>query len=478
MRNLIHLKTKWKIAKLILLCLICLNGFESCTNGSAEINLPTFESSDPNQPVIFTDYSPKEGSMGTRLFITGQNFGTDISLINVTIGGEKAKIISSTGEIIYCQVPPRADEGAVEVEIKNIADESKNTHYVFEQQFTYKYNTAVATLCGVVDKDGKGMTVDGGFDVAGFANPMQMTFDDTGGERNIYLFDGFSTMRKINLDTEEASTIVTTSNCNWEVAMSFVWSADRDTLFTNNVNDASDSSPGFYYFLRDENFSVGYPGVGRRCIYMLLKNPVDHELFMLQTTTCTQFVSEYDSENNVWNIESKGTYGAFNAWCQYGVFHPSGKFAYIMARGHNCILKAYYDSENKKLENTFVFAGAWGPNGYEDGTGQQARFDQPIQGCFVKNEEYVKAGKEDVYDFYVTDYNNHCIRKITPEGIVSTYAGRGSWSTDEQRYGYIDGDLRQTARFKYPWGICYDETNQTFYISDSGNYRIRMIAIQ
>ena len=42
--------------------------------------------------------------------------------------------------------------------------------------------------------------------------------------------------------------------------------------------------------------------------------------------------------------------------------------------------------------------------------------------------------------------------------------------------GYVDGDLRQEARFNYPFGIHYDEVNKIFYIGDIENYRIRNIA--
>ena len=90
----------------------------------------------------------------------------------------------------------------------------------------------------------------------------------------------------------------------------------------------------------------------------------------------------------------------------------------------------------------------------------------------------VNAGKDDVYDFYLCDTGNHCIRKITPEGAVSTYAGRGTASADGKVDGYIDGDLRTEARFLEPTGIAYDEDNGTFYIADRGNKRIRFIAIE
>ena len=110
--------------------------------------------------------------------------------------------------------------------------------------------------------------------------------------------------------------------------------------------------------------------------------------------------------------------------------------------------------------------------------GSNARFSSPSQGVFVKNEDYVNAGKDDVYDFYLCDTGNHCIRKITPEGAVSTYAGRGTASADGKVDGYIDGDLRTEARFLEPTGIAYDEDNGTFYIADRGNKRIRFIAIE
>lgn len=46
---------------------------------------------DPSQPVVFTDFNPKEGGMRTRLYIEGSNFGSDPTKIHITIGGEKRK---------------------------------------------------------------------------------------------------------------------------------------------------------------------------------------------------------------------------------------------------------------------------------------------------------------------------------------------------------------------------------------------------
>jgi len=58
---------------------------------------------------------------------------------------------------------------------------------------------------------------------------------------------------------------------------------------------------------------------------------------------------------------------------------------------------------------------------------------------------------------YVADYGNNRIRKITPAGGVSTFAGDGS-----------------TAQFHHPTGVAVDSSGNV-YVADSNNHRIRKI---
>ena len=69
---------------------------------------------------------------------------------------------------------------------------------------------------------------------------------------------------------------------------------------------------------------------------------------------------------------------------------------------------------------------------------------------------------------YVADTLNHVIRRVTPEGEVSTFAGIAG-----ETGGYQDGNA-ETALFNEPMGLVFDE-NGGLYVADSGNHLIRYI---
>lgn len=86
--------------------------------------------------------------------------------------------------------------------------------------------------------------------------------------------------------------------------------------------------------------------------------------------------------------------------------------------------------------------------GYTDATGTAAQFSWP-QGIALDSLDNV----------YVVDYNNHVIRKITPAGVVSTYAGDPVYGA-----GYIDA-TGTAAQFWYPQGLAIDAAG-TLYVTD------------
>ena len=161
--------------------------------------------------------------------------------------------------------------------------------------------------------------------------------------------------------------------------------------------------------------------------------------------------------------------------------HPSGDYAYITVVNKNYILRTDYNKATERFTAPYVVAGQIAhENAWADGVGTAALLARPYQGVFVYNEEYAKEGKSDCYDYYFAESQNHCIRKMTPEGILSTYAGRGSRTSaaDNNIWGTDNGDLREVARFRDPSGIAYDESKKMFYVLDTVGRSIRTIGME
>ncbi|NYZ61422.1 gluconolaconase [Luteimonas deserti] len=98
---------------------------------------------------------------------------------------------------------------------------------------------------------------------------------------------------------------------------------------------------------------------------------------------------------------------------------------------------------------------AGGGEGFVDGSGVAARLHTP-SGLAIDTHGVL----------YVADTGNHAIRRITPQGEVSTLAGDGV-------AGFVDGPAH-LARFHAPIGIAVG-TDGTVFVADSHNDRIRAI---
>jgi DNA-binding beta-propeller fold protein YncE len=103
-----------------------------------------------------------------------------------------------------------------------------------------------------------------------------------------------------------------------------------------------------------------------------------------------------------------------------------------------------------------TFAGKLGALGDADGPAATARFNRP-HGISVSSDGTV----------YVADAQNHIIRKIRPDGFVTTLAGKALAA------GAIDGP-GSMARFASPYAVCSDAKGNV-YVADRNNNAIRKI---
>jgi len=165
-------------------------------------------------------------------------------------------------------------------------------------------------------------------------------------------------------------------------------------------------------------------------------------------TTIAGIIEGYDS----WGFPLGGYVDGSNALARFN--KPRG----VVVDSNNNLFVA--DTDNHAIRKIsegqiYTFAGT-GKAGCKDGKGNVAQFNSPSGIIIDKND-----------NIYVTDTLNNIIRKITPQGQVSTYAGKTEG-------GFKDGSTG-IALFNEPSGIDID-ANGNLYVVDSGNQLIRKIS--
>lgn len=432
---------------LFLGCLLCIYGCKDDAKG---------EEFDPSKPVVIDRFYPESSKGQGELFIYGENFGTDISKINVTVSGKKAIVIGSNGHCIYCVVPIRAGDGKVSVRIGNTEE------HVFDKEFKYEYQLRVGTLCGFTDKDGKTARVDGTLKEAQFEAPYWLEIDDNG---DLFLLENNRSVRRISIDGDKVSTLLVGGQGQGISSMhSMCFSPTKDTLLVANQVQGDDNGKAVVMLFKDKGYSgaVGSYGVlakGKGCDAVAM-HPQDGTCFFTQRAD--GYV--YKLDDPVTGKKSQHVTDG-NSDMYYAMqFHPSGDFVYLTAENKHVVFKSTYNRETRSLSKPLLLCGARRNDEYNvqwsDGVGEAAKFSQPRQGTF-----------DEEGNFYVCDRYNHCIRKISQEGKVETFAGRPN------EKGYADGELTK-AQFNQPSGIVYVKETKTFYIADENNYRIRTITAE
>lgn len=170
------------------------------------------------------------------------------------------------------------------------------------------------------------------------------------------------------------------------------------------------------------------------------------------------FSIDLDAQNHVTTYAGTGSSGFMNGDTSVAEFNrPFGICIdqegnlYLADAYNHCIRKIGIDGQ------VSTYAGTQGQSGHVDGPALEAKFNQPLNLCM-----------DDEGNMYVSDFINQRIRKISADMMVSTIAGTGI-------AGYAEGPAME-AQFNYPRGICLDDTGN-IYIGDSWNHRIRKISV-
>lgn len=158
-------------------------------------------------------------------------------------------------------------------------------------------------------------------------------------------------------------------------------------------------------------------------------------------------VSTFAGTGVIGKVDGNGAASQFNR--PHGIgFFCDGRLA-VADRGNHLVRTVDADGATHTLAGT-------GTAGFADGSAEQALFNEPIA---------VAADRQG--NVFVADRNNHRIRRIWPDGHVSTLAGSGE-------AGFMDGPAGK-ARFNQPYGVALDDAEITLYVADYLNHSIRQI---
>lgn len=201
---------------------------------------------------------------------------------------------------------------------------------------------------------------------------------------------------------------------------------------------------------------VNGPGASARFKFPI-SLAVDKEFNVLVADYENNVIRKIDSFGlrNVSTVAGSGVQGYRDGASTEAQFHfPNGL---VVDTNGNIFVSEFMNHTVRKIapDGTVTTVAGDGTPGYRDGVGTAAQFNQP-GGLAIDG-----AG-----NLYVPEYTGQRIRKITPDGVVSTIAGTNA-------PGFVNGRGSE-ARFNTPDGMAVDPSGN-LYVSEGGNHAIRKI---
>ena len=212
--------------------------------------------------------------------------------------------------------------------------------------------------------------------------------------------------------------------------------------------------------------TVGFSGDGGPAVEALISNPTavatdDHGNLYIADVYNNR-IRKVDTEGTITTIMGTGTSDAqtddlpaieTNLCSAYGIATDSCGVLYVLDRIRSRIFRIEKDGIARRIVGT-------GKNGFAGDGG--AAIDAQIM-----HPNHLVVDSEGT--LYIADSGNNRIRRVTPDGMITTVAGTGE-------SGFAgDGGPALNAEFICPAAIAIDGKHN-IYIADFGNHRIRRIS--
>ena len=399
------------------------------------------ESNDPAPPpaapeLTLTGFSPTDGVSGTVVTLTGTNFSATPANNVVKFNGVVTTVTAATTTNLTVTAPIGGSTGKITVEVSNhIATSSNN----------FTYNTPPASNLTITSFSPATGTTGTSIILVG-TNFSPVTAD------NIVKFNGTpagviqasatsltvpvpagATSGKITVQVGTALATTATDFIYVQAATLTV-----STLAGNGMLGTADGAGATARFYQPTG--LDFDAAGNMYV-------ADYANHLIRKITPAGVVSTFAGNGTAGFLDGTGTAAQFEG--PYDVAVDDAGNVYVSDTFNDAIRKI----TSAGVVTTFAGNGTYG---FVDGVGAGAMFRTP-QGIDIDADG----------NLYVADKNNQRIRKITPNGTVTTLAGLGGAGAS------TDGDAT-VAQFSSPAGVAVDASGNV-YVGDAGNHRIRKV---
>ncbi|MEJ0029131.1 MAG: PKD domain-containing protein [Bacteroidota bacterium] len=393
-------------------------------------------------PVDVTTINPTSGPENIMVTISGKNFSNVAAENIVKFNGVTAVVTSAGYTSLDVTVPKGAGTGIVSVTVNGVTDNGPIFTYILTgvvatlAQFNSPYglasdpsgniyiadynsnlirkmapNGTLTTIAG----DGTAGYFDSKLPQSKFNHPAGLVYDAS--HNSLYVCDRDNQcIRKVDLTLGIVTTVLGFPQAG------FADGKKPTAQFNSPIGIARDAAGNLY---------IGDAGNHR------IRKIVGDTIVSTFSGNGTAGLADGSAKATKFNAPSHLTIDATN-------------FLYVADALNHAIRKV--DTNG----NSTTIAGN-GTSGFVSANGTNARFNLPF-GISIDGSK----------NLYVSDFNNHSIRKVTPAGDVTTVAGNGT-------SGYAEG-AGSTARFNQPCGVVF--TSNFVYVADFINQRVRRIQFE
>ena len=416
---------------------------------------------DPNKNVVVENIGPKKGGLGTKVVVSGSNFGNDKEKVSLFFNEKEALILRVQDNAIYALVPKQPGKKST---IKVVMDGKEIK--LENSQFQYFTKAVVTTVAGKWNVS-TNPPVDGPALDATFYRPAKIAVDDVG---NVLVADDQSGARMRLISTSE-NKMTTVLN------MSVPWSTTFNEQFTYNyvMERNTGARPILFYSLSkasnyidsqifyDQKDDKGNNIFGS---YTACALGADDTYVYIMTESGERFVRVHQETRKVELIGQNIPTGQYS----HMTYNSIDKKMYLSLEASGRILR--FDPKFIPEGRTTPWI-TWDDMEWIVGTGLVSSTSKEGPGREAQLGTLCGLGSDHEGNVYICDQKFHCVWKIDPLLNCTIFAGPPAGIAVS---GYRDGKPEE-ALFNRPYDITAT-FDGLIYVADTFNRVVRCISIQ